>query len=213
MVYAAVDPNEPITQGDIFFDIPFTTTDLNNLVFSQNEDDLKAGKWSDIDDKNNITLNLNVIPTCAIVLSQDCDAGRAPSISLFRVEPLSKILKENTPKSAKAWADYIKRLNRDRPSIFYLPKDLEQPNFKVGFSERMFVNLETVFQIERSSLDEHKGVLRRGRLIPEAYEHYREAVAQYFRRYPYEEHYPMTKEEVDAYEEGLNDLVKRRPYQ
>lgn len=32
-----------------------------------------------------------------------------------------------------------------------------------------------------------------------AYEHYREKIAEYFRRYPYDEWYPLSKEEFKVY--------------
>lgn len=215
MIYDKVDPIEPIEQGDIFFNIPFTTIDLNQIVFKRaDQTSTQTGRWSAIENKNSLTALLDITPTWAIVLSQDCDATRAPAISMFRIEPLSKILGHSIPQNDKKWADYIvNQLGKKQTNNFYLPADSSTSQFKIGFTERMFINLETVFQLDRESLEAHKESLRKGRLNEESYEHYRESIAQYFRRYPYEEHYPLTKAEVEAYERNKNVLVNRRPYQ
>jgi hypothetical protein len=63
----------------------------------------------------------------------------------------------------------------------------------------MAINFHMVFHIPRDHLEQYKKDLRKGRLNNIAFQHYRESIAQYFRRYPYDEWYPLTKEEFLEY--------------
>lgn len=69
----------------------------------------------------------------------------------------------------------------------------------IGFSERMAINFHVVFQISSDYLKQYVEELRKGRLNKIAFQHYRESIAQYFRRYPYDEWYPLTNEEFLEY--------------
>jgi len=78
---------------------------------------------------------------------------------------------------------------------YYLPPD---PN--LGF-DRMAADFTSVFEVPREMLEKHLETLRLGRLNDEvAWPHFRERVSQFFRRYPYDEWYPLSSEEVDLYE-------------
>lgn len=95
-----------------------------------------------------------------------------------------------------------------------MPDDTKNSKFKIGFDEKKYVDFGTTFSFDRNSLNERKELLRKGRLNDIAYEHYRESMAQYFRRYPYEEHYSLNNEELKGYEELRKDMVKHRfPWQ
>ena len=61
-------------------------------------------------------------------------------------------------------------------------------------------------RISRENLEDYINELRKGRLNEIAYEHYRESVAQYFRRYPYDEWYPLNKEELTEYKREKEDI-------
>ncbi|HUW31054.1 MAG TPA: hypothetical protein VM223_05525, partial [Planctomycetota bacterium] len=50
---------------------------------------------------------------------------------------------------------------------------------------------------------------RRGRLNDVALAHFRERVAEFYRRYPYNEWYPLNKDELKAY---LKDHPGSEPY-
>jgi hypothetical protein len=63
----------------------------------------------------------------------------------------------------------------------------------------MVVPFENVFQVPAAGLKIRVARLRRGRLNEVADEHFRESIAQYFRRYPVDEWYPLNKEEFDKY--------------
>lgn len=78
-------------------------------------------------------------------------------------------------------------------SWYYLPKDEV-----FGIVEEMAANFHEVFQVQRVDLERNIN-LRKGRLANFAYEHYREAIAQYFRRYPYNEWYPFNKSQLEYY--------------
>jgi len=55
--------------------------------------------------------------------------------------------------------------------------------------------------------------LRVGRLNQEATEHFRETLAQYFRRYPYNEWYPLTPDEFREYAVDSPELIEPYPWQ
>lgn len=60
-------------------------------------------------------------------------------------------------------------------------------------------NFHIVFHMRRDYLEKYVEELRKGRLNKVAFQHYRESIAQYFRRYPYDEWYPLTNEEYLEY--------------
>jgi hypothetical protein len=71
---------------------------------------------------------------------------------------------------------------------------------------------DKVFQIQSEDLKTNIN-LRKGRLNETAYQHFRECIAQYFRRYPYDEWYPLNKDEYNAYIESRKCQVEPFPYQ
>ena len=64
---------------------------------------------------------------------------------------------------------------------FYLP-----PDSQIGFANRMAVDFHSVLRVSRGYLAQNLARLRRGRLNSIATEHFRERLAEYFRRYPYD---------------------------
>jgi hypothetical protein len=49
--------------------------------------------------------------------------------------------------------------------------------------------------------------LRKGRLNITAYEHFRERIAEFYRRYPYDEWYPLDKAEMETYKNEYPDAT------
>lgn len=198
---------DPIRQGDIFYPVPYVTPiDLNSATYGYSEEVTAASSpWDAMKDKESLTVTLAVQPSWAIVVSQDCDV-RNPSISLCPIEPLTN-LGNNLPALDKKekWATYITRDLRNMPGVFYLPE-----SEKIGLTEKNYVNFGKVFQLDSTSLDGKKSNLRKGRLNDDADEHFREKLANYFRRYAYEEHYPLNKEELEAYEKKRGAVVSKR---
>ncbi len=74
---------------------------------------------------------------------------------------------------------------------FYLPASKEN-----GFEDRMAADFRTIVQVAREDLERLKK-LRIGRLNEIACQHFRETLSQFFRRYPYDEWYPLTGEELE----------------
>ena len=77
----------------------------------------------------------------------------------------------------------------------------------------MAINFHNVIQLRLSDLSKNINILRKGRLNKIAYEHYRECIAQYFRRYPYDEWYPLNKEEFDIYNKKYENKISPFPWQ
>jgi hypothetical protein len=191
--YELLKSDQPIRQGDIFFPLPRPKLLLDEMETISEEAGCEAAKWINIKDKNKILITVEVEKTWGIVATQDCDAAQSsPSISLFQIVPFIKVY-GSMPGSPSKWVKVLTERICRNASWFYLPKD-----GSIGITEEMAVNFHRVFQIERIDLEKNK-ILRRGRLADFAYEHYREAIAQYYRRYPYNEWYPFNKEQLDAY--------------
>lgn len=90
---------------------------------------------------------------------------------------------------------------------FYLP-----PDPAIGFGERMAADFRVIIRVPREDLLNLRHY-RLGRLNNVAYEHFRESLAQYFRRYPYNEWYPLTREEVDEYSKGCEESIEKYEWQ
>ena len=87
----------------------------------------------------------------------------------------------------------ITKQSRINLKWFYLPIDEE-----IGFKEKMAVDFQVTLRLQRQEL-ENLRFLRRKRLNVIADEHFRERIAEFFRRYPYDEWYPLNKEEFASY--------------
>ena len=78
---------------------------------------------------------------------------------------------------------------------FYLPQD---PT--IGFTNRMAAEFSTVVRVAREDLGTMRAEHRIARLNKIATAHFRERLSEFFRRYPYNEWYPLTEGELEAYE-------------
>lgn len=195
MIYEYPDESQPLRQGDIFYPLPMTLIDLDKLVIVS-EEKLEENNWKSIQKQQKSVVSIPVKPVWGVIASQDCDVSRAPLVSLFEIGKLEDVTRLTLPTSPKRWLNLITQHSRLNAKWFYLPSD-----DRIGFSERMAISFETVFQIPRSNLEKYVSELRRGRLNAIAIEHYRESIAYYFRRYAYDEWYSLTKEEFDKYNE------------
>jgi len=196
MIYEFPNKDEPIRQGDIFFPLPFNfIRDLNNIIVITEDETIEKTSWEQINNKP-INAIVNVSPVWGIVASQDCDAARVPYITFFLIDTLDKITKLTIPDPTnhKKWQSFLTTQTRKNAGWFYLPID-----GKLGFHERMAVDYEEVFLVKREYLETNSTSLRKGRLNKVSYQHYREKISQYFRRFPYDEWYPLTVEEFIEY--------------
>jgi hypothetical protein len=76
----------------------------------------------------------------------------------------------------------------------------------------MAADLRILLRVPRADLEGMLGN-RVCRLNYRGKEHFRESISQYFRRYPYDEWYPLSKEEFEEYEKGSVEPVERFPWQ
>lgn len=198
MIYELPEQDQPIRQGDIFYPLPFTfieNPDLMNIIDSER---IKRSSWDSIQNSERELISVPVIPVWGIVASQDCDASRIPYISFFQINSFSNASGLTLPQeeSHNKWVNIITKHSRLNAHWFYLPKDEN-----LEFRNQMAVNFHQTLLISRDYLKRNLPKLRKFRLNVVAFEHYRESIAQYYRRYPYNEWYSMTKEQLIAYKE------------
>jgi hypothetical protein len=208
MIYERLEITQPIRQGDIFRDVP--RVDLSTSQIAVADDDaIRTMTWEDAvadpSRKTGFAAVLPLKPVHAIVITQNCDAVRGEFVSLCQIDTFSSIA--TPPASPKKWKSLIVRHTRENLRYFYLPADPAH-----GFSERMAADLRVLIRISRSDLE---GMRRNrlGRLNPLAYEHFRETIAQFFRRYPYDEWYPLTRDEFQEYQKDSPEPVRPFPWQ
>lgn len=207
MIYEKPDKNEPIKQGDIFYPLPILMVDLSH-IYLVDGDKVIDTNWSEIQTKDGMVVNAAVNKSCGIVASQDCDASRAPVISFFEIGTFQDVARMALPTTPKKWMNLITQRSRINAKWFYLPEDAS-----ISFTQRMAINFEVTFQIQKDDLQKNVSELRMGRLNQTALKHYRESIAHFFRRYPYDEWYPLTKPEFEEYVNTKGISVEPFPWQ
>jgi hypothetical protein len=105
------------------------------------------------------------------------------------------------PTTTKKWVSLITGKGRIVHRLFYLP-----PDESIGFPDRMAADFRVVFQILRADL-ENSRQLRVGRLNSTALDHFRESFAEYFKRYAFNEWYPLSKEEFQEYKTAAQEDI------
>lgn len=194
MIYEFPDVSAPIRQGDIFSGLPRVEISLKNVVLINETGEYEA-KWTDIAQKGDpVNIIVPVRPVVAIVATQDCDAIRSRDITLCEIRAFKDIeRKSKDTRSPKSWKNIITQHARINQKWFYLP-----PDGKLGFSEKMAVDFMVTLRVSRAELEELRD-MRKGRLNNIADEHFRERIGEFFRRYPYDEWYPLDQDELNAY--------------
>lgn len=200
MIYDFPDVKESIRQGDIFVGLPRIDISLQEVLLI-NEYGEKIAKWEEL---VNQTEPLNIIvpvrSIAAMVATQDCDAQHSRDITLCEIREFRKVeLKSQETKSPKKWKDILTQHARINLKWFYLP-----PSEQIGFAEKMAVDFLVTIRLPREDLETLKS-LRRGRLNYIAYEHFRERISEFFRRYPYDEWYALDKNEMAEYSKEYPD--------
>lgn len=202
MIYDFPDRSQPIKQGDVFYPLPSISLDLNKMAILSEKGTLEEANWPIIKDKKNIVVNIPMKQVWGVVATQDCDASRAPIISFFGIDIFKEVTGLDLPPKPNKRVHMIIQKSRLNARWFYLPSDE-----KIGFEESMAINFHFVFHILRENLEQYVEELRKGRLNKVAFQHYRESIAQYFRRYPYDEWYPLNNDEFVEYKKE-NGTVK-----
>ena len=203
MIYESPQQADDIRQGDIFFLLPRIELSLDQiLVVGEDENELVA--WQDIAQRgpDPITIAVAARPVTAIVVTQDCDAQRATQIALCEIRELGKVVGDLGSTLAK-FVKNVPKQTRANLKWFYLP-----PDASVGIVERMAVDFQVTLSVARVDLEKFRS-FRRARLNPEADEHFRERLSEFFRRYPVDEWYPFTKEEFAKYKEDNPEAEPR----
>jgi hypothetical protein len=212
MIYEQVATVEPIRQGDIFKNLPRIDISLKEILVlgsTADSETVEQMTWEEAiqrpeqseqpkaeqqQDSRLVRAVLPVYPVDAIVITQDCDAARAVILSLCEITALTNMNKAfATMTSPTRWAKELSRQDSENVRFFYCP-----PDHSMGFSERMAVDFRSILRLPEPHLDDLK-TFRVGRLNRVAYEHFREKMAQYFRRCPYDPWYPLNKEEFELY--------------
>ena len=219
MIYEFVEPDSPIRQGDIFRGVPRVDVSLSTVVALSRKNDVITTDWrSALEDSELVERGLKNVPIIravlpvssvdAIIISQDCDAVRDEGLSLCEIAELPDVWKMAKDANGPQWyAKMIGKQGTDLLKLFYLPEE-NANSIVVGFDKKMGVDFSEVFRIQREELEALKS-LRRGRLIKEAYEHFREKLAQYFRRYPVDPWYPLNADEFEHYAKGGGSPERR----
>ena len=207
MIYETIGPEEPIKQGDIFHHVPRVDFDLSNLAVVDDEQ-TRETSWQDFQNGGEITAVLTIKSVTGIVVTQNCDARRGEYLYLCQVDPFLAVLAQATPpKGPEKWQRLILTTARTNHRLYYLPGDE-----KVGFSEPMVADFRIVIRVSRNDLEELREN-RVGRLNDVAIEHFRESFSQYFRRYAYDEWYPLSKDQFDTYAAAYREAIEPYPWQ
>ncbi|MBN1984634.1 MAG: hypothetical protein JW795_24120 [Chitinivibrionales bacterium] len=202
MIYEFPDKSAPLRQGDIFIGIPRIDISLNEVIIVGDTGE-RLATWNEVAGRgDSVNIIVPARPVAAIVATQDCDAFRSRDITLCEIRNFRDVeRKSKDTTSPKKWKEIITQHARINQKWFYLPPDKE-----IGFSDKMAVDFMVTLRVPREDLEALK-TLRKGRLNQVADEHFRERIAEFFRRYPYDEWYPLNQEEMDAYKAEYPDTI------
>jgi hypothetical protein len=194
MIYEYPDEAAPLRQGDIFLGIPRIDLSLQEVLLAERDGE-RIANWEELARRNRpANIIVAVRPVAAIIATQDCDTIHSRDITLCEIREFREVERKskdtNTPKS---WKNIITQQARINQKWFYLP-----PDDRVGFREKSAVDFLVTLRVPRVDLESLRS-LRRGRLNGVADEHFRERIAEFFRRYPYDEWYPLNNDELAAY--------------
>ncbi|HZJ18378.1 MAG TPA: hypothetical protein VFD45_02035, partial [Patescibacteria group bacterium] len=162
----------------------------------------QPAKWDEIS-KNGAEFEAKVTiqKLIGIVASQNCDVTRNTLISFFKIDTFTNVTKYKPPESKadNKRRKYLNLLMEGSDTVakfkwFYLPE-----SDKVGFDQKMTIDLEILFQIPRKSIEENIKFLRKGRLNERSMAHYQRTIANYFTRYAHDKWHCLTKPELKEY--------------
>lgn len=159
MIYESVNVEDPITQGDIFRNIPRVDFSLESMAVAEgDEEDLELHHttWRDALEgaapTKPISVLLPIKPVTAIVITQNCDAARGEYLCLCEIsEYLSATGQETAPRNPDKWQSFILRASRTNHRFFYLPEDPQR-----GFAARSAVDFRVILRMPRVDLERLK---------------------------------------------------------
>ena len=195
LIYVAPTPDEPIRQGDIFRRLPRLDLSLTRMPVVGRDNRIREVAWEDAAaDDAPVAAIVAARPVTAIVISQDCDALRAPDLTFCEIRPFRDV--EGKAKDAarpKGWMRLITQHARINQKWFYLP-----PDPALGFDDKMAVDFMVTLCLPRVEIEQLRH-LRVGRLNDYGLAHFRERAAEFYRRYPCDEWYTLNAAELAAY--------------
>ena len=209
MIYLPVRENEPIEQGDIFRNIPQVEISAEEMLVVR-DDSIVERSWLDVigGNERECSAVVGIEAVTAIVISQNCDNSRRNYISLCQVTDFLETLNQtkSPPKNDNAWQSLITKSMRTNPRLFFLPRD-----FGFGIEDPMAADLSTVIRLRRVDLEKIRNQ-RIAKLKEVAVDHFRESIANYFRRYAFNEWYPLSQSQFEEYEKA-NEGAEPYPWQ
>jgi hypothetical protein len=205
VIYEEVAADAPLRQGDIFVGLPRVEVTLERITVVEEDGTTAECLWREIAySGREITAVLPVRPVTAIVATQDCDALRSDDITLCEVRGFREVEgMARDAKTPKGWKSIITRQAHINQKWFYLP-----PDSRMGFNDKMAVDFLVTLRVPRVELEAFRD-LRKGRLNDVAYEHFRERIGEFFRRYAYDEWYPLDQDELKAY---IHEYPDTKPF-
>lgn len=205
MIYDKPSAEDPIRQGDIFRWIPSTELSLATMAcVDKDGKELERTSWNSLvplSPGKELYVLVPVRAFYAIAVSQDCDAVRSQYITFCEIRPFMDVQGGDPPKDAKGWMNLLTKQARVNWKWFYLP-----PDDALGFAQKMAVDFRSVTKVDRVELESLLSQLRVGRLNEIALAHFRERISDFFRRYAYNEWYPLDHAELQAYVRGCGDV-------
>jgi len=200
VIYDFPPAEDPIRQGDIFVGLPRADFSVKRIPIVRDAGSEET-TWEAIYDSGRQTEPVTAVvalrPVIAIVATQDCDTVRAPDLTLCEIRPFREVeRKSKDTKAPERWMRIITQHARFNQKWFYLP-----PDPTIGFADKMAVDFLATLRLLREDVESLRS-LRKGRLNDVADEHFRERIAEFFRRYPYDEWYPLNPAELAKYREA-----------
>jgi hypothetical protein len=195
VIYEFPSLDAPLRQGDIFIGLPRVEVSLDRLPIVDDDGTFEA-TWPDLAKSGaEIKAILPVRPVAAIIITQDCDTVHSQDISLCEIRSFRDVeRKAKDTRTASSWVKILTQHARINLKWFYLP-----PDNTVGFEDKMAVDFSITIRVPRIGLEALRD-FRRARLNAIADEHFRERLAEFYRRYPYDEWYSLNAEELSEYQ-------------
>lgn len=196
MIYTFPNVDEPIRQGDVFGDLPRVDVSVGEFTLLEGDCAVRAD-WAEVAETGEIVSAVfPVRPVKAIVATQDCDNIHGTDITLCEIRDFRDVYKQSKDTSkVKSWVNILTQHARLNLKWFYLP-----PDDRVGLRDKSAVDFTITIRMQRVDLEGMRH-LRKGRLNDVADEHFRERIAEFFRRYPYDEWYPLNADELAEYQD------------
>jgi len=213
VIYEPVALDAPVRQGDIWSHIPRVDLSLATVPCRTPDGAERAAPWREFRVyPEGIEALVHVQPVWAIVGTQNCDCLRSAFVTLFEIVPLPSINAgfgdaDTAKNPTRAFVNAYTREIQRNAKWLYLP-----PDPAMGLSQKSAVDFAQSLRVPRTDLEALRG-LRMGRLNDEAEEHFRERLANFFRRYAFDEWYPLDRDEYEEYCGKNEEGPELRPWQ